>query len=991
MDSCLLDSLENLAKRQHESNDTLKKFLDLVQSPFRQSFTTEAFFASLGTSLGISAAILLGWCLIRPYNTVVYAPKLRHADDKRAPPQISKGWFSWFRPLIKCHESDLVDKIGLDAIVFLRFLRMCRTIFFFLGLIGCLVMIPVNVSCNLKNSWSGPYASSTRWFILMSPYYAWGTCMWAHVCVAWLFDFIIMYFLWRNYKAILKLRQNYFESDEYQASTHSKTLMITDIPKSYRSDGGIDKIIGGLSIPDDGDGRSLIGRNVKDLPELIEEHATAVKQLESYLAKYLKNPDNLPPTRPLCKPSKKDKSMRHDTKVDAIEYYGGRIKELEDKIKNVRETIDSRDALQYGFVSYPSISRAHVAAKAARGKHPKGTSIMLAPRSNDIIWDNLTRPKSRRRWNSFIGNVLFIGLSVLYVVPNALIAVFLSNLHNIAALFPEFGGLLIRNSRFFAVVQGFAAPTITSIVYLLLPIIMRRISQWQGDLTKSSRERHVTHKLYIFFVLNNLVVFALFGTMWTTIQGLVETSQKTQITWDTIQNLGLATRIALAIFEVSTFWITYLLQRNLGALLDLAQIVSLIGKGFQRHFMSPTPREKIEWTAPPPFDYATYYNYFLFYATIALGFSTIQPLVLPVAFLYFLIDSFLKKYLLMYIFVTKVESGGAFWRFLFNRFLFAAGFFNVVVALVVWVRHTYQAAMCVLPLLFILIGFKFYCRHKFDGKIRYHTKGSDRESLYGVGKGIQRDHFNKRYGHPALNRRLITPMVDAKARHVLAQIYSGRINSEPSQGAGGINLDNMHRGDAGRRQDPFGGRFEIVEEADMDFQHFRHRAEFAEDHGGSIYGAGSDTLSDRGYITPHGFGSPASSRPASPSALGPRRGLSPLPLGGGYRGADYAPVPSTQHGPPSPGFRHGHRPESPYMSDRGLASPDPITDYGHHDTRSETESVRHLLGDQQHYEAHSSHSINRPGSSHLGYNPDYPEQYQQESRYDGYDGYRGHR
>lgn len=176
----------------------------------------------------------------------------------------------------------------------------------------------------------------------------------------------------------------------------------------------------------------------------------------------------------------------------------------------------------------------------------------------------------------------------------------------------------------------------------------------------------------------------------------------------------------------------------------------------------------------------------------------------------------------------------------------------------------------------------------------------------------------------------------------------------------------------------------------MDFEHFRHRAEFAEDHGGSIYGVGSDGLSDRGYITPRGFGSPASSRPASPSTR-PRRGLSPLPLGGGYRGTDYAPVPSAQHGPPSPGFRHGHRPESPYMSDRGLASPEPITDYGHHDTRSETESVRHLLSDQQHYEqTRSSQSINRPGSSHLGYNPDYPEQYPQ-PRYDGYDGYRGHR
>jgi hypothetical protein len=83
--------------------------------------------------------------------------------------------------------------------------------------------------------------------------------------------------------------------------------------------------------------------------------------------------------------------------------------------------------------------------------------------------------------------------------------------------------------------------------------------------------------------------------------------------------------------------------------------------------MSPTPRQLIEWTAPPPFDYASYYNYvgdefkllsrglgdtnleqqFLFYATVALCFATLQPIVLPVTALYFALDSWLKKYLLM--------------------------------------------------------------------------------------------------------------------------------------------------------------------------------------------------------------------------------------------------------------------------------------------------------------------------------------------------------
>lgn len=168
--------------------------------------------------------------------------------------------------------------------------------------------------------------------------------------------------------------------------------------------------------------------------------------------------------------------------------------------------------------------------------------------------------------------------------------------------------------------------------------------------------------MYFFFVINNLVIFTLFGTLWSTVQNLIEIENAAGITWEAFRTTHLAGKIVISIFEISTFWASYLLQRNLGALLDIVQVVSLISQSFYKCFMSPTPRQMIEWTAPPAFDYASYYNYFLFYTTIALVFATIQPLVLPIAFLYFLIDSFLKKYCLMYIFVTRVESDGAFWR-----------------------------------------------------------------------------------------------------------------------------------------------------------------------------------------------------------------------------------------------------------------------------------------------------------------------------------------
>lgn len=207
-------------------DDAFSEFLKIVQSPFQQNFSTNTFLASLGISVGSSALIILLWCFVRPYHSVVYAPKVRVADEKHALPPIGKHLFSWIKPLMKCHEPDLVDRIGLDAVIFLRFMRFARLLFFVLGVLGCFVVIPVNVTCNLKAAVPPTGIWKEQWYALMSPYWMSGSCMWAHIIVAWVFDFIILYFLWVNYRAVLKLRWDYFESPEYVNSLNSRSLMV---------------------------------------------------------------------------------------------------------------------------------------------------------------------------------------------------------------------------------------------------------------------------------------------------------------------------------------------------------------------------------------------------------------------------------------------------------------------------------------------------------------------------------------------------------------------------------------------------------------------------------------------------------------------------------------------------------------------------------------------------------------------------------------------
>ena len=439
-------------------------------------------------------------------------------------------------------------------------------------------------------------------------------------------------------------------------------------------------------VPTSSFSRTAIARNVKELPELIEQHNKTVRELEQHLARYLKNPDQLPPKRPECKPSKDDPSygsFPKGQKVDAIEYLSGRIKELEIEIKEVRLTVDNRNPLPYGFASYEAIDEAHSIAFAAKKKHPQGTTIVLAPRPNDIIWKNMPLSKAQRKRRRILNNFYITLLTIAWIAPNAMISIFLVSLANLGHVWKAFQDSLAAHTTWWSIVQGVASPAITSLIYLVLPIIFRRMLIRAGDRTKTARERHVAGKLYTFFVFNFLIVFSVFSTIWTFVSTVIKNTNNGQDAWTAIKNANFGLALFISLCDISPFWITWLLQRNLGAAIDLAQLWTLVWSFCARKFSSPTPREMIELTAPPAFDYASYYNYFLFYSTVALCYGTVQPLALPACALYFCLDVFLKKYLLLYIFITKTESGGMFWRMFYNRMVFAAILSNLVVFLAV--------------------------------------------------------------------------------------------------------------------------------------------------------------------------------------------------------------------------------------------------------------------------------------------------------------------
>lgn len=718
----------------------------------------------------------------------------------------------------------MIDRIGLDAIIFLRFLRLCRNYLAVIALLGCAVLIPINiVGTNATINASTSTEGTTNPLLKLTVAGLVGKWMIPHIALSYVFTATLMYFIWFNYAAVVRLRQKYFSSDEYQSSLHARTIMAMDVPIKERSDNALAhraiqfKNASKFS-------QAQMGRDVGKLPHLIEKHEEAVRKLEDYLAKYLKNPAKLPAHRPTCKGA--------NGRVDAIDFYTNRVQSLERQVETARESYDALRTQSYGFVSYPSIPAAHEIAK-----HNKSNRLFLAPKSTDLIWKNLSRPAAKRHANRIFGNFLFVIFCILWTVPNALIATFISNIYNLGSVWPWFQRQINDDPKLWAVLQGILGPIILGIFFLILPSIMRRISEFEGSLTRNARERMTFHKLFLFFFINNFFLFTIFGVIWNFVQVTIVASAESQVGfsgfWSALKTSQFFDGLAAAVTSTSTFWIIYVAQRNLGCLLDLVQVWGMFLKWFKRTFLAPSPREMIEWSAPQNFDYASYYNTFLYNFTICISYATLAPLILPFGLLYFVVSGATYKYSMLYVTVTKVESGGTFWRILINRLLLNMGFSNLVLFLIVWVKVSIFTAISVTPIFLILAGFKIALVRHFDSHFDYYLpeRVDEAGNVPVVHKNDEKkDRLRSRFGHPSLHQKLIVPMVHERSRHLLREVYKGRLHEENEETAA------VAMAPAELQE-----KFEVVAPDNLDFDTYRNRPEFAKGHG-DIYSGHTSSI-----------------------------------------------------------------------------------------------------------------------------------------------------
>ena len=160
---------------------------------------------------------------------------------------------------------------------------MMRWIYTGVAAVTCAVLIPVNVTYNLKN-----IDSKDRTLLsLLTIRDVSGNILFVHVGAVYMVTMVVLIGIWYNWRAMVRLRRQWFRSPEYTQSFYARTLAVTKVPKKYQSDEGIRAVFETVQVhyPTTS---VHIGRRVGKIPELIEYQKEKVRELEKVLVRYLK-------------------------------------------------------------------------------------------------------------------------------------------------------------------------------------------------------------------------------------------------------------------------------------------------------------------------------------------------------------------------------------------------------------------------------------------------------------------------------------------------------------------------------------------------------------------------------------------------------------------------------------------------------------------------------------------------------------------------------
>ncbi|KAH7104750.1 hypothetical protein BKA62DRAFT_819926 [Auriculariales sp. MPI-PUGE-AT-0066] len=301
------------------------------------------------------------------------------------------------------------------------------------------------------------------------------------------------------------------------------------------------------------------------------------------------------------------------------------------------------------FITFRSWQGARRAARTLpyHPWRPLTCLTQLAPQYEDVDWRRIVKGKFTaqflRDW--IIG--LFIWLMIIAWVIPIQAAVTLFSSQSLRTILPGLDAFFLRHSKIEAFVTGLLPTFIVVLLGLLVPVILFAIGRkLQTEVTWSSLHDGILQRYYKWAVLNLVLFFCIGAAAFSTFLQRFRTEPSPF-------NLIATSFPAAAPFYAGFF----ILQTSTQSALQLG----LIGLPILQYIFgashSRTPRARFRGTRPRTIDYHYWLPNHLVALHIIFIFSILNPLVIPLALIYFAVAFVVFKNQFLHVYARRLYEG----------------------------------------------------------------------------------------------------------------------------------------------------------------------------------------------------------------------------------------------------------------------------------------------------------------------------------------------
>ncbi|CAI9783467.1 unnamed protein product [Fraxinus pennsylvanica] len=661
-----------------------------------------SFLTSLGTSFVIFLVLmfLFTWLSRRPGNFVVYYPnRILKGLDPYEGIRLTRNPFAWIREALASTEADVINMSGVDSAVYFVFLTTVLGILVLAGLLLLPVLLPIAATSpgvkadntTSEGSFNDIDKLSMGHIEVKSPR------LWAFVAATYWISFVAYCLLWKAYKHVSNLRAAALMSPD--AKHEQFGVLVRDIPPVPEGQTRKEQVDSYFkSIYPDTFYRSMVVTDGKKVNKIYDELEGYKKKLERAEIIYAESKQTSSPegTRPTTKTGFLGLVGK---KVDAIEYYDEKIKELIPKLEAERKVTLKEKQQCSALIFFTDRVTASSAAQSLHATMVDTWTVMNAPEPRQLIWTNLPKNFHEREMRQYVIYFIVFLTIFFYMIPIGLISA-LTTLENLKKLLP-FLKPVVDQKEIKTVLEAYL-PQLALIIFMaLLPKFLLFLSKKEGIPTQSHVERAASGKFFYFSVLNVFIGVTIGSTLFTTMKVILKDTGK------------IVPLLGASLPKSATFFLTFVaLKFFVGYGLELSRIVPLIIFHLKKKYLCKTEAELKEAWAPGHLGYATRVPGDLLILTIVLCYSVIAPLIIPFGVVYFGLGWLVLRNQALKVYVPSYESYGRMWPHMYKRIMTTVILFQATMLGYFAVKQFYYTPILI-PLPILSFIFVFICQKKF--------------------------------------------------------------------------------------------------------------------------------------------------------------------------------------------------------------------------------------------------------------------------------------